>query len=501
MQDQTPELSLDRRELRVDGVAVVHFPSDQGITEVTMVFGVGQRDETLATQGTLHALEHLVMDSVRRTPIEINASVEPSITVFTAKGSPGLVGSFLTGVCHALVDPPLDRLAAEAKVLAAEGLDESGTPLGPARFGLRDLGLRGAPGPGPAAVTPTNVRELCRWFVPSNCVLLVDGVLPEGLRLPLAAGPRPEHQYLAARRWPGPHAISVEGPACAVSLILPPDDHTGVEMLARAVITERFMEVLRHQRGLTYDLDDELAVLADGWWELVVLAAPTPERAVEAVRVMIETTRDLLAEGPTQAELDHAQALVLESSHGRDAQISAALDVAIGELLGSGTAGFDPNAVRAVTRQQVADFLRGLADDALYLVDERAEPELAALKVTLTEVVPTTPGPLPEGQVFRPPLLALALNRDARASRVALTSTGLAHQLGTHVQQIEWRNVAGVLRERDGDLVVLGLDGSAITVGPLYRNGHRLIEAVNTQVPAELIYDDPDPDEDDAPVT
>lgn len=485
----------------MDGVPVVHFPSDQGITDVILAFGVGQRDETLATQGTLHALEHLVMDSVRRTPIEINASVESSITVFTAKGSPGLVGSFLTGVCRALVDPSLDRLAAEAKVLAAEGLDESGTPLGQARFGLRDLGLRGAPGPGPTAVTPTNVHEVSRWFVSSNCVLLVDGVLPEGLLLPLAPGRRPELHYLAPRRWPGPHAIAVEGPACAVSLILPPDDQTGVEVLARAVITERLMEVLRHQRSLTYDLDDELAVLADGWWEFVVLAAPPPERAVEAVRVMIETTRDLLTGGPSETELDHARALVLESSQSRDAQISGALDAAIGELLGSGTAGFDPDAVRAVTRQQVADFLKGLADDALYLVDERAEPELAALKVTLTEVVPTTPGPLPDGDVFRPPLFAMALNRDARASRVVLTSTGLAHQLGPDVQHIAWRNVAGVLRECDGNFVVLGLDGSAITVGPLYRNGRRLIKAIHTQVQAELIYDDPNPDEEGAPLT
>lgn len=498
MDEEVPVPTWDRRELEVDGVRVIHFPSEQGVTDATLVFGVGQRDETLATQGTLHALEHLAMDSVRRTPIEINASVDHSLTMFTANGSPGLVADFLMGVCEGLANPPLGRLAAEAKVLAAEGPDESGTPLGPARFGMRDLGLVGAPGPGPASVTPADVQAMARWFVSANCVLLVDGSLPGRLRLPLASGPRPEHHYLAPRRWPGPQAVSVEGSACAVSLILPPVDGTGVELLARAVITERLAEILRHQRGLTYDLDDELAALADGYWEFVVLAAPPPERAVEAVRVMIETTRDLLTSGPSQAELDHARGLVLESSRGRNAQISDALDVAIGELLGSGIAGFNPDAVRAVTRQHVADFLRGLADDAVYLIDDRAEPELAALNVALTEIPPTAPGPLPAGEVFRPPLLALAISPDARASRVALTSTGLAHQAGHQVQQIPWSNVAGVLRERDGDFVVFGLDGSAITVGPnLYRNGRRLIEAVQTHVQAGLIYDDPDPGEGD----
>ena len=319
--------------------------------------------------------------------------------------------------------------------------------------------------------------------------------------MPLPTDPRPGHHYVAPRRWPGPHALSVEGPACAVSLILPPSDGTGVELLVRAVIAERCTEVLRHQRGLTYDVDHELAWVVDGCWALEVLASPPPERAVEAVRAMIETTQDLLTRGPSEAEFDHARALVLESSRGRDAEISSALDVAISDLLGGGTADFNADAVLAATRQRVTDFLRGVGDDALYLVDERAEPELAALNVALTEVSPTTLGPLPQGEVFRPPLLALATSREARASRVVLTSTGLAHQMDSRVQQIAWSGVAGVLRHRDGDVVVFGLDGSAIPVGPnLYRDGSRLIEAVQTQVYPELIYDDPDPDDEESEI-
>jgi hypothetical protein len=496
VRDHEPTPTWDPREFRCDGTRVIHFPGDQGIADVTLVFGVGQRDETLTTLGTLHALEHLVMDSVRRTPIEINASVGHSFTAFTAKGSPGLVAAFLVGVCQGLADPPLGRLGVEAKILAAEGPDESGTELGPARFGMRDLGLLGAPGPGPGAVTPANVQAMTGWFVSSNCILLVDGSLPEDLRLPLPTDPRPDHHYVTPRRWAGPHAVSVEGPACAVNLILPPPDGTGVELLARAVILERFTEVLRHQRGLTYDLDHELAGLVDGCWALEVLASPPPERAVEAVRAMIETTQDLLARGPSEAEFHHARALVLESSRGRDAEISNALDVAISDVLGVSTAGFNADAVLATTQQRVTDFLRGLGDDALYLVDERAEPELAALNVALTQVSPTTLGPLPQGKVFRPPLLALATSREARASRVVLTNTGLAHQMDSRVQRIAWSGVAGVLRQREGDVVVFGLDGSAIPVGPnLYRNGIQLIEALQTQVHPELIYDDPDPDD------
>ena len=98
--------------------------------------------------------------------------------------------------------------------------------------------------------------------------------------------------------------------------------------------------------------------------------------------------------------------------------------------------------------------------------------------------------------MFRPPLLALALTKDARASRVALTSEGLAHAFDGRVQQVAWTEVAGVLRDEDGDLVVYGLDGQAVTVGPtLYKRGQRLVDAVLTNVPGDLVYDaPPDPD-------
>ena len=121
---------VEVRECELDGVRVLHFPDDSGRAEATLIFGVGARDETLPTLGTLHALEHAVMTGVRRTPIEIDASVRVSTTQFTAAGSPHLVGSFLTGVCRGLADPPLDRLAHEAHILAAEleGDDSATSP-------------------------------------------------------------------------------------------------------------------------------------------------------------------------------------------------------------------------------------------------------------------------------------------------------------------------------------------------------------------------------------
>ena len=493
---------LVRRELVVDGVRVLHFPADGEVTDATLIFGVGQRDETLATQGSVHALEHVVMDAVRRTPIEINASVDASVTVFTANGSPARVAEFLSGVCSALAEPPVDRLAAEAKVLAAEGAGGGGTPLAVARFGCRDLGLLATPGPGPSAVSAAKVQEVAgRWFVGGNALLLVDGPLPDGLRLPLPDRPRPGHDRVVPRRWSEPHAVCIDVPAAAVSLILPPSDGTATELVARVLISERVTEVLRHERGLTYEVNDELNALGDGW-ELVVETLPPPEQAVEAGRALIDTIRRLLTAGPTEAELEHAYSLVRESGRGRDGEMATIADVEIGVLLGDPVTAFSTGEVPTLEREVVADYLRGIAADVLFLVDERLEPELPGLGVPVAQIGPTRTGPLPAGQVFKPPLLARAISRDARTARVVLTDDGLAQQLGDQVSQVDWAGVAGVLRDPDGDLTVFGLDGTAISVGPgLYGGGRRLVDAILNHIPSDVIYDDPEPvQHDDAAV-
>lgn len=43
----------------VDGVLGYHFPSEEELTSVSLIFAAGTRDEPLTTPGSLHALEHL----------------------------------------------------------------------------------------------------------------------------------------------------------------------------------------------------------------------------------------------------------------------------------------------------------------------------------------------------------------------------------------------------------------------------------------------------------
>ncbi len=60
------------------------------------------------------------------------------------------------------------------------------------------------------------------------------------------------------------------------------------------------------------------------------------------------------------------------------------------------------------------------------------------------------------------------------------------------VQQLHWGDVAGAMKVEDGDIMVFGVNGQAIPVGPtLFRNGQRLVDAVLSNVPGDVIYDAP----------
>src|SRR5687767_10048800 len=105
--------------IEIDGVPVYWEQGPEPLS-AGLCFGVGRRDETYATAGITHMIEHLVMGAVPKSHLDKNASVSPKMTEFTATGRPSAVAAFLSEVCQLLADVPVDRLATEARVLTAE---------------------------------------------------------------------------------------------------------------------------------------------------------------------------------------------------------------------------------------------------------------------------------------------------------------------------------------------------------------------------------------------
>lgn len=480
---------MDSNVLEVDGVSVLSFPSDDEVCRASLIIAVGERDETPPTLGVLHAIEHLVMRSVRETAAEVNAAVDEVTTYFDVTGSPEVVSRFLERICVALNDPPVEDLPAEAKVLAAE-LADIGRPVAAlhrARYGNRDLGLIDVEGPGPEGITAEMVRATAeRWVVTGNALVVIDGPLPDDLRLPLRAGAPPPRAWPMPRTWSRPTALTVDGPACVVNLLLPPTAQPGLRSVVIELIENRLTEAVRHEAGLSYVVDTNVLPTAAGMLDVTVHAEPPESTAVAAITTMVSALSALAGSGASRAEVGRAVERVREGRRGRQAAMERAVRHRIDQLLGFPS---EPDVeVPALEQDTVNSYLAEVLSAPLFLFDSRAEEALSVLGIDVIMDAAFRPGELPAGTVYTPPLLARMLNREARQARVALTERGLALSMNGQIQTLDWNDVVGVLRDED-DLEVYAADGAAIPVGPgLYRAGDELVAAVTANVPADLIY-------------
>ena len=476
----------------IDGIPIHHLGSADAVCTATLIVGVGSRDEDLPSQGALHALEHIVMDAAKDTPAEIDASVGASETEFLATGTPTRVGEFLTTICRGLAEPPTARLRAEAPIIAAE-LDQRGGPdlaLLAARYGIRDLGLPAVDGPGPDGLTEDQLREVAAsWFVSGNAALLVDGPLPHDLRLPLRHGRPPQHRRVSPRRWPGPHVIQIEAPACAVSLLLPPQDADRLDAVAVEVIAHRLRETLRHRDGLTYVVEQVIHPVGNDGHDLLFFLEPPESRLLPAVGGLVVELRRLLRSGATATELDLARNRVLETRLGRAGALEERRVAVIDGLIGVPTVPVTDAALAATDLSAVNRYLAALETDLLFLAPDDPDLDLDQLGVRPTTVEPTTVGDLPAGRVFRPPLLLRAINSAARQATVVLTDTGIAVQLEGLTQYLSWDRVAGLALNGEDDLLLCGLDGEVVSLATsAYRQGRDLIAQVRDRVPAALSF-------------
>ncbi len=474
----------------IDGVPVHYFPSDDEICQATLVFGVGVRNETAPTQGMLHAIEHLVMHEARLTPIAVDGSVDVTQTQFTATGSPPLVRAFLETICRALAEPPEQRLRTETKILAAE-LQSTESPIGVlhrARYGCRDLGLPDVLLPSPEQFASLILDCARRWFVTGNAFLIIDGAWPDGLRLPLRAGFPPARTWAQPRRWAEPRTLSTDAPICAFNLVLPPPELPCIDRLVVAVLMDRLFETIRHTAGLAYALEAQTTAIGTGSIDLLVVVEPRVDAHEAAAAELVRTFRGWSDVPPTKDELARAIGRVQEGELGRAAAIERFGERALDGLLGLSTPQVEVEHLQSITPDACAVYVRRIASDVVFLVGDEAVETLDRLGIPMTTEGPTSADPAPSGRVFRPTPFNRLVNRRARAASVTLNDRGLTLRLDGRSEEILWDQIAGVALV-DADMVVFGLNGTAIPIGPgYYTRSKDLASAVTARVPDHLFY-------------
>ena len=477
----------------LDGVRLLHHQEPQSTTDATLTFAVGARDETLPTVGVAHALEHLVMSTVRRLPIQIDATVSTTVTSFVASGTPERVGEFLTGVCAALSAPPVERLEVEAGVLAAEDgwvTHPMAALLYYVRYGARGAGLDWLDGPGPDGITAEQVNAFAqKWFTADNAVLQVTGPVPADLKLPLPASARPRHGHYPARQFPGPSVVGYGIPGAAVLLSLPDGDAARIASLATDVLQQRIEESARHAGGHSYVVDYDSVQQPDGTtdWVLYAEAREGTEEAVS--QAVVEALTDLAANGPSEEELRFALDRFEEQLATSDAELSTEFAVLRRELFDEPVGEpLDPEQVRAVRPDDLAAVLRAALPTAIGYAAEDAVEQWTKHGFTEVPLCPVG-GELPAGEEFRPPRVARLFMREAREMTLVLAPDELAVRDEDGVHHLPWDDVAGVMRAGDGTTVVFGADGCVFPVsGDLYRGGKKVVAELERRIDQSLWF-------------
>jgi zinc protease len=367
-----------------------------------LVFRVGVADETAATRGVTHLVEHLAMPVgvFRHMPAACNAVVDMTRTTFFADGEPHDVTAFLAGVIERLANLPLDeRFDVERQILLAEAETNDAAAvdhLAMIRYGLDGYGLVGVAEHGLHRLRRDEVRAwAAERFGRQNAVILCTGPPPD-LPVRLAEG----------RRWPMPICpergrprTKTGGPGggATVTFTGPP---TAAFQVARRILADRAEQVLRHQRGLSYTASGDSTRLADSIHATIHGACRDADGSA-LLGELLAIIDDVAENGPTAAELEADRTSNARDLTTRDPTMRVAYS-ALSELYG-------------IEPVMLADLL---ADEARVTADDVAAA-VAAARATLL-IAAGDDVPLPEG--FRAHTRAGVV----RARRSALPGTTVA---------------------------------------------------------------------------
>lgn len=159
-----------------------------------LLFRTGRIDETLATAGQTHLIEHLALSQLGDPSPNQDGFVGGAVTSFSKMGEPQDVASFFVNLCDALTSLPCDRLESEKQILAAEKATrhyDFRYNLLTRRYGAAGYGLLGTPEIGFLRATLEQLAEYsAQRFAKENAVLWLSGPPPTELAFRLPHGTR-----------------------------------------------------------------------------------------------------------------------------------------------------------------------------------------------------------------------------------------------------------------------------------------------------------------------
>ncbi|MBO0871655.1 MAG: insulinase family protein, partial [Micromonosporaceae bacterium] len=468
------------RETEVDGVQTL-MASKTGPLVAGLTFRVGRADETLATAGITHLLEHLALFHHGLSDYHYNGATGSVVTNFYLQGSEEDVVGYLSGVCDALRNLPVDRLETEKGILRTEAAGRKagvGDSMPLWRYGAQGYGLVSYEELGLPRLRAEDIRQwAATWFTRQNAIVwITSDQVPSGLRLHLPEGTRRPVPKPVSALPSTPAYFNARANGVVFDALV--RRRTAASVFA-AVLEREMYRSLRQEGGYSYVASTSYEPRGDDFATITALADALPDEQDAVLGGFLDVLAKLRVGRIEQADLDSVRTKVEESvrHEGRDAARLpvAAMDVLTGQPNLTAEAVLDE--VRSLTVEDVQAVAVEATGSALLLVPAGCNAEWAGY----------APAP-----TYSTSVLMGERYPSRQSDKVALIvgTDGVSVVDASHAVTVHYAECAIAMAWPDGGRQLIGLDGISVRIEPtLFQVPPGLIARIDAAVPpANLVW-------------
>ena len=457
-----------------------------GVRQAVLAFRVGRADEALAWAGLTHLVEHLALSSFKEQPYAYGGQVEGARTLFYVQGTDAHIREFFQRLCENLRALPLDRLAAEARLLETEAQSRAGSALGSllaTRYGCQGWGLIGYPEFALRHPQADRVRAWADdWFTADNAAL----GLSEPMDLPPVLDLRPGRRMASPALTPvsllrTPAWTNEREPGLGMGFVAP---HS-VRFSALLRVLERHgRSRLRFGEGLSYDVSSATLRLGHEFAHGTVWADGLPENLSKVLNGMLAVLDEVMEKGPSEEEL-HDDVEAVRKSVDNPGWPMALLDSQLTHELFGTTMPTVDEAIAELEKPTPADYaalLREIFPSLLTIVP----PEVAVLDPRLT-AVPAWSTEEARGTVYRLRAATSVVAQQMTTLTVGDTAISLRQGPGKLVT-IPYAECVAALAWDDGSRTLLSRDSFRLHVRPRdWKGGAEMAKALEQRLPNDVL--------------
>jgi Peptidase M16 inactive domain len=464
--------------LEVDGIPVLVAPRSDHRTSAGLFFRVGRADETLATAGITHLVEHLALHDHGVSDLHYNGQTADLFTHFHVEGTEAHVVEYLNGVCAALADLPIHRLDVEKDILRTEATGRGGGPAAVSalyRYGAQGYGLSAYQELGLPRLDAETVRAWsAQHFTRENAVLWIagDGV-PDGLRLELPSGRRNPLPEVTSALPKTPAWYGAPGDLAVVNGLV---ERSTRAMLFTRILSRALYQDLRQRGGLSYQAGAAYLPRDRDHAIIELVADSLPEKSEAVIGGIVDTLARLRWGAITEAELESARDHMRDQVADKDWPAMVLPGAAINVLIGK----------ENISREQAVTETDALTEtDVHEVADEFYASALAQVPALGLDWAGFVQAP-EESEVRLTGRQIASKQRDG--STLVVAHEGLTMVSEGRTVTIRFSDVVAMQKYADGARVLYGRDGFRLAVEPsFYPLDQKAQEAIDVAVPPDKV--------------